>query len=488
MSARGQPGWICTLFEQFVERLNTALRPLIGQKRLSEENIADAVREVRKALLEADVALPVIQEFIAEVRQLAMGEEVLDSLNPGQTFVGIVQKALTKALGEANVGLELAAPPAVVLLAGLQGSGKTTTAVKIAHHMRTRLNKSVSLTSVDVYRPGAIQQLRDLATEAALDYLDTGIEGDPVAMARAAKQAAIGKLADVLLVDTAGRLAIDDQMMAEIRDLHQVLQPTETLFVVDAMMGQDAARVAAAFGAALPLTGIILTKVDGDARGGAALSVRHIVGKPIKFMGVGEKIDALEAFHPDRIASRLLGMGDLLSLIEAAEHKLDRAKTERMERILREGTGFDLYDLRDQIQQMNSLGGVGALLEKFPTLGNLIPGIGNEMSTRQLSAILEPSVGEEAVRKMLTAINSMTDAERRRPEIIQGSRKARIARGAGLQIQDVNRVLKHHRTMSKAAAKVAGVKPQSMTARIMGAVMRPKKRRKPAARRRTRRR
>lgn len=432
------------MFENLSERLTKTLRAVTGQAKLTEENIQSTLREVRMALLEADVALPVVKDFVAGVKERAVGQEVSTSLSPGQVFVKIVNEELVRVMGESNAALNLAAtPPAVVLMAGLQGAGKTTSVAKLARLLREREKKKVLVVSADVYRPAAIKQLETLAGEVAVDFFPSSSEQKPVAIAQAAISHAKLQQYDVLLVDTAGRLHVDDSMMQEIKQLHAAITPVETLFVVDAMTGQDAANTARAFNDVLPLTGVILTKADGDARGGAALSVRHITGKPIKFIGVGEKVDALEPFHPDRLASRILGMGDVLSLIEEAERKLDKQKAEKFAKKIKKGKGFDLEDFREQIQQMKNMGGMMGMLDKMPGMG-------------QLSQAADAAKAEKGIIQMESIINSMTPGERRNPDIISGSRKRRIAVGSGTQIQDVNRLLKQHKQMSKMMKKFSG--------------------------------
>ncbi len=434
------------MFENLTDRLSGALRNITGKARLSDDNIQDALREVRKALLEADVALPVVKDFVESVRKRAIGQEVSRSLSPGQQFVRIVQDELIAVMGEANVGLQLAVkPPAIILMAGLQGAGKTTSVAKLAKHIKQRLKKTVMVASVDVYRPAAIKQLETLAGEVGARFFPSDLSQKPVDIAVAAIDAAKRELADVLIIDTAGRLHIDETLMDEIRALHAALNPVETLFVIDAMIGQDAVNTAKAFDEALPLTGIILTKVDGDARGGAALSVRHITGKPIKFIGVGEKTDALEPFHPDRIASRILGMGDVLSLIEEAQQKIDKVKAEKLAQKMHKGKGFDLEDLRDQLQQMQNMGGMAGLLDKLPGMG-------------QMAQIAQQDQTVKQFKQMEALINSMTPAERRDPEILNGSRKRRITLGSGTELQDLNRLIKQHKQMSKVMKKFKGGK------------------------------
>ncbi len=425
------------MFEGLTERLTRSLQNLRGQGRITEDNVKDTLREVRMALLEADVALPVVREFVARVKERAVGQEVLKSLTPGQVFVKIVNDELVHIMGDANEGLNLnAQPPAVVLMAGLQGAGKTTTVAKLARHLREREKKKVLVASADVYRPAAIDQLQTLAAEVEVDFFPSRPDQDPVEIGRAAVEHARRHFHDVLLLDTAGRLHVDEEMMTEIRRLHEAVQPVETLFVVDAMTGQDAANTARAFDEALPLTGVVLTKVDGDARGGAALSIRHITGKPIKFLGVGEKTDALQPFHPERIASRILGMGDVLSLVEEAQQKIDQQEAQKIANKLKKGKGFDLEDFLGQIQQMKKLGGMASLMDKLPGM-------------HQLPDSVREQVNDKQVARLEAIILSMTPEERRRPEIIKGSRKRRIANGSGTQIQDVNRLLKQFSQMQK---------------------------------------
>ena len=431
------------MFENLTRRLGDTLQRLRGQGRITEDNVRETLREVRMALLEADVALPVVKAFVERVRERAVGQEVLRSLTPGQAFVKIVHDELIAVMGEAQ-GLDLRAqPPVVILLAGLQGSGKTTTAAKLARYLKEREGRSVMLASCDVYRPAAIQQLERLAGEVGARFFPSSPDEAPEAIARAALEEARRRLVDVLILDTAGRLHVDAGMMEEIRRLHAAVRPRETLFVVDAMTGQDAANTASAFGEALPLTGVVLTKADGDARGGAALSVRHITGAPIKFMGTGEKTEALEPFHPDRIASRILGMGDVLSLVEEVQRKVDREHAERIARkVAKGGKGFDLQDFRDQLEQMTKLGGLSALLDKLPGGAQLPEAVRAQMDDRQ-------------VRRMIAIIDSMTPHERRFPKVINGSRKRRIAAGSGTQVQDVNRLLKQFAQMQKMMKKVS---------------------------------
>lgn len=431
------------MFENLTGRLDTTLKRLRGEARLTEENISASLREVRMALLEADVALPVVKKFIDDVRAKAVGQEVVGSLTPGQAVVKVVYDALVALMGDKNEQLNLAVrPPAVVLLAGLQGSGKTTSAAKLARLLREREKKSVLLVSVDVYRPAAIEQLRLLANQVGVGFYPSQVGSKPVDIARAALDQARLSAADVLIVDTAGRLHVDAELMDEIRALHAIVNPVETLFVVDSMTGQDAVNTAKAFGEALPLTGVVLTKTDGDARGGAALSVRSVTGKPIKFLGVGEKTDALEPFYPERLASRILGMGDVLSLVEQAQRSVDHDQAQQLVKKINKG-GFDLTDFREQLLQMEKMGGMASLVDKLPTGGKL-------PDAAQLAQ------GEKQMRRSVAIINSMTPQERRKPDIIRGSRKRRIAAGSGTQVQEVNRLLKQFmevQTMMKRMGK-----------------------------------
>lgn len=438
------------LFENLSDRLSLSLRKVTGKAHLSEDNIQETLREVRMALLEADVALPVVKTFVEQVKQRAIGQEVNRSLNPGQQFLKIVQSELEDVMGSQAEPLNLAVkPPAVILMAGLQGAGKTTSVAKLAKYLREREKKKVMVVSVDVYRPAAIKQLETLAAEVGVECFPSSPQAKPTDIAAEALTYAKNRFIDVLLVDTAGRLHVDEALMDEIKGLHSQLDPAETLFVIDAMVGQDAVTTAQAFNEALPLTGVILTKVDGDARGGAALSVRQITGKPIKFLGVGEKTDALEPFHPDRIASRIHGMGDVLSLIEEVEQKVDRAKAEKLAAKVKKGKNFDLDDLRDQLQQMKNLGGMGGLLDKLPGMGNIAQMAQQADVTSQFG-------------RMEALINSMTPAERRNPDILNGSRKRRITEGSGTTIQDLNRLLKQHKQMGKMMKKMKGKGMQKM--------------------------
>ena len=425
------------MFENLTSRLGATLNRLRGRGRLTEDNIREALREVRTALLEADVALPVVREFVERVRQRAVGQDVLASLTPGQALVRVVRDELTALMGGSSSELVLnVQPPAVVLVAGLQGSGKTTTVAKLARRLAEQSGKTVMTVSCDVYRPAAIEQLRTLAEQVGAGFVPSAPGDDPVAIASGALSEARRRFADVLLVDTAGRLHVDERMMDEVRRIHAAVAPVETLFVVDGMTGQDAAHASKAFDAALPLTGVVLTKTDGDARGGAALSVRHITGKPIKFLGVGEKTDALEVFHPDRIASRILGMGDVLSLIEEVEQKVDREKTEAIARKLVKGKQFDLADFAEQLVQMRNMGGVAGMLDKLPAMPGMPAGMRDRLNDREFV-------------RMEAMISSMTAQERRHPGVIKGSRKRRIALGSGTQVQDVNRLLKQFMQMQK---------------------------------------
>ena len=431
------------MFQNLTDRLTGTIKRLRGQGRLSEDNIRESLREVRMALLEADVALPVVKEFIEKVRERAVGQEVLQSLSPGQALVKIVNDELVSIMGEACDELQLKVqPPAVVLMAGLQGSGKTTSTAKLARWLKERKKKSVLVASCDVYRPAAIDQLQTLAAEVDVEFFPSQSDQDPVAIAGAALAHARNKHLDVLIVDTAGRLHIDEEMMDEIQRVHAAIDPIETLFVVDSMTGQDAANTARAFNDALPLSGIVLTKTDGDARGGAALSIRSITGKPIKFLGIGEKTEALEPFHPDRVASRILGMGDVLSLVEEAERKVDKTKAAKLAKKLHKGKRFDLEDFHDQLEQMMGMGGLGSLMDKLPGVGQLPQNVRDQVNDRDM-------------HRMLAIIRSMTSQERRFPDIIKGSRRRRIAAGSGTQVQDVNRLLKQFMQMQKMMKKMS---------------------------------
>jgi signal recognition particle subunit SRP54 len=412
------------------------------------------------ALLEADVALPVIKDFVERIKERSVGIEVSKSLNPGQMLIKIVQGELETIMGSQNEGLNLAAtPPAVILMAGLQGAGKTTSVGKLAKYLKEREKKKVMVVSADVYRPAAIKQLQTLAEEVEVEFFPSSALQKPIDIVEGAIAQAKLKFIDVLIVDTAGRLAVDTQMMNEIQQLHKAVKPVETLFVVDAMTGQDAANTAKAFNEALPLTGVILTKADGDARGGAALSVKHITGKPIKFLGMGEKLDALEPFHPQRIASRILGMGDVLSLIEDVERKVDKDKAQQLAQKMKTGKGFDLQDFKEQLEQMRNMGGMMSLMDKMPGMGNM-------------TAKIKDSANDKQFTQMEAIINSMTPSERQRPDVIKGSRKRRIAMGSGTQIQDVNKMLKQFMQMQKMMKKMSGGGMKKMM-RGMGGMMPP---------------
>jgi signal recognition particle subunit SRP54 len=429
------------MFDNLTDRLSGTLKKLKGQGRLTEANIQETLREVRMALLEADVALPVVTDFIAQVSERALGQEVQTSLSPGQALIKIVQGELVRVMGTANEELNLRTnPPAIVLMAGLQGAGKTTTVAKLGRHLKEKKKKKVGVVSVDVYRPAAIKQLETLANDVGLKFFESDISENPVDIVNRAVEAAKRQFIDVLIVDTAGRLHVDDEMMTEIKALHAAIKPIETLFVVDSMTGQDAANTAKAFHDALPLTGVILTKADGDARGGAALSIRQITGKPIKFIGVGEKTDALEPFHPDRLASRILGMGDVLSLIEDIEQKVDKKKAEKLAKKIQKGKSFDLNDLKEQLEQMQSMGGISAMMDKLPGMGGISKSVKEKVDDRDLN-------------RQIAVINSMTPQERRFPDLIKGNRKQRIATGCGQDIQAVNRILKQHQMMEKMMKK-----------------------------------
>jgi signal recognition particle subunit SRP54 len=431
------------MFDSLTERLSRTIRNLRGQGRLTEDNIKESLREVRMALLEADVALPVVKDFIDRVRERASGQEVLKSLTPGQTLVKVVNDELIRVMGESNDALNLnVQPPAVILMAGLQGSGKTTSSAKLALWLRERAKKSVLLASCDIYRPAAIDQLKTLAGQVDVGFFPSYPDQEPVAIALEAVSQARKQHIDVVIIDTAGRLHIDADMMTEIRRLHEALQPVETLFVVDSMTGQDAAVTARTFNEALPLTGVILTKTDGDARGGAALSIRAITGKPIKFLGIGEKIAALEPFHPERLASRILGMGDVLSLVEEAERKVDKEKVARLAGKLSTGKRFDMDDFREQLEQMLNMGGLTGLMDKLPGMG-------------QLPQNAKAMVNDREIHRMVAIINSMTRQERSFPDVIKGSRRRRIATGSGTQVQDVNRLLKQYLQMRKMMSKMS---------------------------------
>ncbi|MEO1202155.1 MAG: signal recognition particle protein [Pseudomonadota bacterium] len=432
------------MFDNLTGRLRDAANSLTGKGRLTESNIKDTLRQVRLALLEADVALPVVKTFIERVRERAVGEEVAKSLTPGQALIKIIHDELVTILGGTNLALDLKAqPPVVILLAGLQGAGKTTTAAKLARQLIEGEKKKVMLVSVDVHRPAAILQLKTLADEVGALHAASEATEKPTKIVDRAVDEAKRAHADVLIVDTAGRLHVDGEMMQEVVAVHDRAAPRETLFVVDSMAGQDAVNAAQAFNEALPLTGVVLTKADGDAKGGVALSVREITGKPIRYMGIGEKTDALETFHPERMASRILGMGDVLTLVEEIEGKVEKEKAEKLAKKLKKGRGFDLSDLKDQLEQMMNMGGLGAMLDKLPMPGNIDP------------AALKNQASDRDLRRQVAIINSMTPGERRFPKTINGSRKKRIAAGAGLTIQDVNRLLKQHTQMERMMKKMS---------------------------------
>ena len=430
------------MFESLTERLSGTIDRLRGRGRLTESNITEAMREVRVALLEADVALPVVQALIQRIKVRALGQEVMKSLTPGQQLIKVVRDELTNVMGAQASDLNLNVPaPAVLLMAGLQGAGKTTTVGKLAKHLREKRRKKVMVVSADVYRPAAIEQLKTLAGQVGAEFFPSDAGQQPEAIVRAAIDAARKSFADVLIVDTAGRLAIDEAMMAEIKALHAAVNPAETLFVVDAMTGQDAANTAKAFSEALPLTGVVLTKTDGDARGGAALSVRYITGKPVKFIGVGEKPDGLDVFHPDRVASRILDMGDVLSLVEQVEANVDKDKAAKLAEKVAKGKKFDLNDMRDQLEQMQNMGGLSGLMDKLPGMGQIPDNVKSQVTGRE-------------VPRMIAIINSMTPKERRNPALLNGSRRARVARGSGMQPADVNRLLKQYQQMEKMMGKL----------------------------------
>ncbi len=444
------------MFDNLSQRLQVTLKRLRGQGRLTEENTREALREVRMALLEADVALPVVKDFIEHVRAKAAGQEVLASLTPGQALIKVVHDELVMLMGAANEKLNLAArPPAAILVAGLQGSGKTTTVAKLARFLREREAKSVMVVSADVYRPAAIEQLQKMAAAVGAEFFPSRPEQKPVDIARQAVEEARKRVMDVLIVDSAGRLHVDEPMMHEIRAIHAAIEPVETLFVVDSMTGQDAVNTAKAFNEVLPLTGVILTKTDGDARGGAALSIRQVTGKPIKFMGVGEKPAALETFYPDRVAARILGMGDVLGLVEQASQAADKEKAQEFAQKLAKGKGFDLEDFRDQLLQMEKMGGLASLMEKLPGVG-------------EVSEVAKSQLGDRQVSRLVAIINSMTLEERSHPDAIRGSRKRRIAAGSGTQVQDVNRLLKQFDQMQKVMKRMGKGGLQRMLRDVKG--------------------
>ncbi len=444
------------MFDSLSDRLSKTIKNLRGQGRITEDNIKDTMRDVRMALLEADVALPVVRDFVDRVKQRAVGQEVMSSLSPGQALIKIVDDELVATMGAANEELNLAAqPPAVVLMAGLQGAGKTTTVAKLAKLLQERHKKKVMVVSCDVYRPAAIKQLQTLADQVGATFHPSDKDQNPIDIAAAALDAAKKQFYDVLLVDTAGRLHIDEQMMGEIQQIHQAVNPVETLFVVDSMTGQDAANTAKAFNEALELTGVVLTKTDGDARGGAALSIRQITGKPIKFLGAGEKVDALEPFHPDRLASRILGMGDVLSLVEEVQRSVDVKEAEKLASKFKKGAGFDFNDLKSQMEQMMNMGGLGGLMDKMP-------GMGGQM------AAIKDKVNDKDVKRLIAIIQSMTPQERAFPDIIKGSRKKRIAAGAGVQVQEVNKLMKQQMQMKKMMKKMKGGGMKKMMRMMQG--------------------
>ncbi len=431
------------MFSNLSKRLGDSLDRVRGRGRLTEQNIKDTLREIRMALLEADVALPVVREFIDSIRVKATGESVLKSLTPGQVLVKIVNDELVRVMGEGNESLDLAVqPPAVILMAGLQGSGKTTSVAKLSRFLREQ-KKKVMVVSCDVYRPAAIDQLQTLAKEVDAEFFPSRAQQKPASIAKSALKAAKKGYFDILIVDTAGRLHVDTEMMGEIQQLHKVLTPVETLFVVDSMTGQDAANTAKAFDEALPLTGVILTKADGDSRGGAALSIRHITGKPIKFLGVGEKVDALEPFYPDRLASRILGMGDVLSLVEEVSRKVDHKKAQKLATKVARGKGFTLVDYREQMQQMAKMGGISSMLEKMPGMSKVPDAVKNQVNDKEIA-------------RTIAIVNSMTPQEREFPAVIKASRRKRIAAGSGVKIQDVNKLLKQFAQMQRMMKKMKG--------------------------------
>ena len=446
------------MFESLSQRLSATANRLRGRGRLTEENIRESLREVRIALLEADVALPVVQALIERVKVRAVGQDVLKSLSPGQALVKVVSDELTALMGTVNTELNLAQqPPAVVLLAGLQGAGKTTTVAKLARFLTERKKKKVMVVSCDVYRPAAIEQLRTLAEQVGVAFFPSEVGQNPVDIAKGAIAAARREVVDVLLVDTAGRLHVDAAMMAEIKALHAAITPVETLFVVDSMTGQDAATTAKAFSEALPLTGVVLTKTDGDARGGAALSVRYVTGRPIKFLGAGEKSDALEPFHPDRLAQRILGMGDVLSLVEEVERKVDQDKAQKLAQKVMKGKRFDLNDMKDQLEQMGNMGGLAGLMDKLPGVSGLPDSV-------------KSKVNDGEMNKMIAIICSMTKKERRHPDLLNGSRRARVARGSGTQPADVNRLLKQYMQMEKMMSKLSKGGTKGLMRQMRGAM------------------
>ncbi|SPB17275.1 signal recognition particle protein [Caballeronia novacaledonica] len=449
------------MLDNLTQRMARVVKTLRGEARLTEANTQEMLREVRLALLEADVALPVVREFIAKVKEKALGEEVVSSLSPGQALVGVVQKELTAVIGGDYEGkaaeLNLAvAPPAVILMAGLQGAGKTTTTGKLAKLLREKSKKKVLTVSVDVYRPAAIRQLQTVTEQVGADFFPSEPDQKPADIARAAIDWAKRHYHDVVIVDTAGRLGIDEAMMNEISELHALLKPAETLFVVDAMLGQDAVNTAKAFNDALPLTGVVLTKLDGDSRGGAALSVRHVTGKPIKFVGVAEKLDGLEVFHPDRMANRILGMGDILALVEEAQRGVDQQAAQKLADKVKKGGDFDLNDFKAQLSQMKKMGGLSSLMDKLPA------------QFQQAAQGADMNNAEKQMRRMEGIINSMTLQERAKPELIKAARKRRIAAGAGVHVQEVNRMLNQYEQMRGMMKKLKGGNLQKMMRGMKG--------------------
>lgn len=441
------------MFDSLTEKLSTTFNRLTGKGRLTEDNIKETLQEVRTALLDADVALPVVKDFIESIREQAVGSEVLHSIKPGEALIKIVNDAMVDLLGAIYVDINLQTqPPAVILMAGLQGSGKTTTVAKLANFIKNRKEKSILVASADIYRPAAIEQLKTLANQIDVHYFPSDPSQPPVSIAKNAIQHAKTQFIDVVIIDTAGRLHIDNEMMDEIKQIHQAIDPDETLFVVDSMTGQDAANTAKAFNDALPLTGVVLTKADGDARGGAALSIRSITGKPIKFIGVGEKVDAFEPFHPDRMASRILGMGDIVSFVEEAQRKVDQKKADKLAKKIQKGKEFDLDDFRGQLQQMRQMGGIASLVSKLPGMGNI--------------PTAQTNMGEKSMKQMEAIINSMTPKERRHVHLVNGSRKRRIAAGSGTQIQDINRMLKQFTQAQKMMKKLKGGNMTKMMQRL----------------------
>jgi signal recognition particle subunit SRP54 len=444
------------MFSNLSEKLNKTIRNLRGIGRLTESNIQDTLREIRMALLEADVALPVVKQFIDDISQKAIGQEVLQSVRPGDMLVKLVHDELINIMGTTYEDINLQTePPAIILMAGLQGSGKTTSVAKLARLIKEHKHKSVLIASTDIYRPAALEQLQILAKQIGVDFFPADPNQKPVNIAKDAIDMARKKFIDVVIIDTAGRLHIDTEMMDEISNIHRAINPIETLFVVDSMTGQDAANTAKVFNDVLPLTGVILTKADGDARGGAALSVRIITGKPIKFIGLGEKIDAFEPFHPDRIVSRILGMGDILTLVEEAERKVDQKQAKKLAKKIAKGKGFDLQDFKDQLQQLKKLGGISSILGKLPGMGNMLPKKAKNM------------INDQMFIKMEAIINSMTPQERYFPAVIKGSRKRRIAAGSGTDVQDVNRMLKQFTQMQKMMKRLKGGKMLNMLQKMV---------------------